>query len=251
MVGRKTNTFKQAIAQMQLQHGLWVGLSDPLAIEMMAGCGYDWMLFDTEHAALDPLAVLPLMQAAAPYPVTPIVRPGTLNAQDIKKILDLGAQTLLIPYVENAQQAQQAVDAITYPPKGIRGVAGMTRASGFGRIENYHKTAEEDLCLLVQVETKAALDEIEAIAAVPGVDGIFIGPADLAASLGYPGEPGHPEVKTAVLDAIRRIRAAGLPPGLLTLDSAFADEAIAAGAVFVSRDVDMVALRKGLSRQGN
>lgn len=250
MTDLPTNRFKHALKAMQLQHGLWVGMSDALAVEMMATCGYDWMMFDTEHSPLDAISILPLLQAVAPYPVTPIVRPGSLNQQEIKKILDLGAQTILIPYVQNAEEAQQAVDAVTYPPNGIRGVAGMTRASGFSRIAGYHRKAAEEICLLLQVETRSALDQIEAIAAVPGVDGIFIGPADLAASLGYPGEPGHPEVKTIILDAIRRIRAAGLPPGILTLDHAFADEAVEAGAVFVARDFDLVALRKGLSRQG-
>ncbi len=245
------NRFKDAIARMELQHGLWVGLSDPLAVEMMAGCGYDWMLLDTEHSPTDVRTVLPLLQAVAPYPVSPIVRPTSLNTSEIKKILDIGAQTILIPYVQNAEEAVLAVQAVTYPPEGIRGVAGMTRASRFATVPGYHKTAGQEICLLIQAETREALDQIEAMAAVPGIHGIFIGPADLAASLGYPGEPGHPEVKAIILDAIRRIRAAGLPPGILTLDHGFADEAIEAGAVFVARDFDLVALRKGLSRQGS
>ncbi len=241
------NHFKHALAAMQLQRGLWCQIGDSLAAEMMAGAGYDWMLFDTEHSALDPASVLPLMQAAAPYPVSVIVRPPSLDVAVIKKLLDLGARTILVPMVQNAQEAALAVAAVRYPPRGIRGVAGATRAAGFGRIPGYHKHAHEETCLLVQVETVEAVAEIEAIAALEGVDGIFVGPADLAASLGYPGETGHPVVVAAVLDAIRRIRAAGKAPGVLAIDPALYDAAIEAGAVFVSKTLDLVALRRAIS----
>jgi 4-hydroxy-2-oxoheptanedioate aldolase len=232
---------------MALQKGLWCALSDPLAIEMLAGCGFDWMLLDMEHSPTDLHNVLSLLQAMQGSPTTAIVRPPSLDVAAIKKLLDLGAQNLLIPYVQNAEEAALAVAAVTYPPEGIRGVAGMTRASGFTKIAGYHAKARAEICLMVQVETVSALQDLEAIAAVPGIDGIFIGPADLAGSMGHLGNPGHPEVKAAVLDGIRRIRALGLPPGVLTLDSAFADDCIEAGAVFVSRDFDLIALRKGLS----
>jgi len=241
------NRFKAALQARSLQRGIWCTLRDPLAAEMLAGCGFDWLMFDTEHSPMDPISVLPMLQAVAPYPVTPIVRPGSLNLAEIKKLLDIGAQTLLIPYVQDATEAAQAVAAVTYPPAGLRGVAGITRASRFGTIKGYHTTAREQLCLIVQVETQSALDQIEAIAAVPGIDGIFIGPADLAASMGFPGEPNHPDVTAAVLDAIRRITAAGQPAGILTLNDAVHDQAIAAGAVFVSRDLDIAAMRKGLT----
>lgn len=240
------NAFKAALQEMRLQTGIWCTLRDPLAAEMMADCGFDWMMFDTEHSPLDPISVLPMLQAIAPYPVTPIVRPGSLNAAEIKKLLDLGAQTLLIPYVQNAVEAAEAVAAVEYAPAGIRGVSGMTRATRFGKIAGYHKAARAEICMLVQVETVEAMAEIEAIAAVPGVDGIFIGPADLAASMGHVGNPNHPDVIAATLDGIRRIRAAGLPAGVLTLNPEVYDAAIEAGAVFVSKTVDMAALRKGL-----
>ncbi|WP_138469212.1 HpcH/HpaI aldolase/citrate lyase family protein [Poseidonocella sp. HB161398] len=242
----QTNRFKAALKEMRRQDGLWCTMSDPLAAEMMAALGFDWMLFDTEHSPMDAISALPLLQAAAPYPVEPILRPTHLNAPEIKKLLDLGARTLLIPMVEDAEMAAHAVACMTYPPAGIRGVSGMTRATGFGTVAGYHRNASEELCLLVQVESAAALAQIEAIAAVPGVDGIFVGPADLAASLGHPGEPGHPEVRVAVADAIRRIRAAGLPPGILAMDPALHAAALEAGAVFVSGDLDIIALRKGL-----
>ncbi len=240
------NRFKAALAAMQLQRGIWCQITDPLVAEMAAGAGFDWMLLDTEHAPLEAPTVLALLQAVAPYPVSALVRPRVLDVALIKKLLDHGAQTILVPMVQNADEAALAVAATRYPPRGIRGVAGATRAAGFGRIKDYHQRAHEETCLLVQVETRAALDQIEAIAAVEGVDGIFIGPADLAASLGHPGNPGHPEVVTAILAAIRRIRAAGKPPGILTTDAALYEAAIEAGAVFVSKTIDLLALRDAL-----
>ena len=242
----RRNPFKAAIGRMQRQVGLWVTLSDTLAVEMMATLGYDWLLLDTEHSPLDPILILPLLQAVAPYPSHPIVRPSCLDPAEIKKLLDLGAQTILIPMVNSAEEARLAVASVTYPPAGIRGVSGSTRASGFGAVQGYHARASEEICLLVQVETVAALERIEDIAAVPGVDGLFVGPADLAASLGYPGQPGHPEVRAAVCDAIRRIRAAGKPAGVLAVDPVLLAETVEAGAVFVSGEVDLGVLKRAL-----
>ena len=179
---------------------------------MLAGAGYDWILFDTEHSPGDPASVLAQLQAAAPYPVSAVVRPTTNDAALIKRYLDVGAQTLLIPYGQNADEARAAVRAVTYPPDGIRGVSGWTRANRFGRVKDYARRAAEEICLLVQVETVEALGEIEAIASVDGVHGIFVGPSDLAASMGHAGQASHPEVVAAVEDAIRRIRAAGSRP---------------------------------------
>ena len=240
------NAFKAALKEGRLQRGIWCTMGDALAAEMMADCGFDWMMFDTEHSPLDAISVLPLLQAVAPYPVSPIVRPGSLEPAEIKKLLDLGAQTLLIPYVQNAAEAAEAVAAVEYAPTGIRGVSGVTRATRFGKIAGYHKEARQEICLIVQVETVEAMGQIEEIAAVDGVDAIFVGPADLAASLGHVGNPGHPEVTEALLSSIRRIRAAGLPAGALTLSAEVYDAAIEAGASFMSRHVDLVALRNGL-----
>ena len=205
------------------------------------------MLFDTEHSALDPISVLPLLQAVAPYPVAPIVRPGSLNPAEIKKLLDLGAQNILVPMVNCAEEAALAVAAVEYPPQGIRGVSGLTRATGFASVPGYHKSARQEIALLVQVETRAAIANIERIAAVTGVDGIFVGPAELAADLGHVGQPSHPDVKDAVLDAIRRITATGTPAGFLSLDLDFCAAVTEAGATFVARDVDLAALKRGLT----
>ncbi len=242
------NHFKAALKDMRVQRGVWCSMSDPIAIEMMAACGYDWMLIDTEHSANDARSIIPLLQAAAPHPTSVLVRPTALDPAMIKKMLDAGVQTILVPYIQTPEEAALAVASVTYPPEGIRGVAGMTRASGFGQITGYHARAREEICLMIQLETVSAIARLEEISATPGLDGVFIGPADLAASMGFPGQPNHPEVKAAVLDAIRRIRALGLPPGVLSMDGAFVEECVAAGAIFVSQDLDMVALRKGLSR---
>jgi len=170
--------------------------------------------------------------------VSAVVRPASNDTVLIKRFLDLGAQTLLIPYVQSVGEAKAAVAAMRYPPRGVRGVAGVTRATKFGRVPNYAKRAEEELCLLVQIETQDALDRLEAIAAVDGVDGVFIGPADLAASLGHAGELGNPKVIAAVEDAIKRIRACGKPAGILTPDNAFAKRCIELGTMFTAVGVD-------------
>ena len=235
-----TNRFKRALAEGHQQIGLWCSLPGGYVAELLAGAGFDWMLLDTEHSPGDVLTVLDQLQAVAPYPITPVVRPATNDPVLIKRFLDIGAQTLLIPFVQTAEEAQAAVQAIRYPPDGIRGV------------EDYGRRAAEELCLLVQVETAAAVEAIGAIAAVDGVDGIFIGPGDLAASLGHVGQPGHPAVVAMVEDAIRAIRAHGKPAGLLTSDIAFARRCIALGATFTAVGVDAGLLARGaegLARQ--
>lgn len=238
------NAFKAALKDGRKQIGMWVSIPDSGVAELLAGCGYDWLLIDTEHSAMGAVETLPLMQAVAPYPVSAVVRPGWNDPVEIKKLLDSGAQSLLIPYVQNAEEAAAAVAATRYPPLGIRGMAGTTRATRYGAVAGYATRAHEEICVLVQVETAEALGNIEAITAVEGVDGIFIGPADLAASMGFPGQGSHPEVKAAVIDAVKRITAAGLPAGFLSLDPDMLDAVNEAGGQFIAVDVDMVVLRR-------
>jgi 4-hydroxy-2-oxoheptanedioate aldolase len=242
------NRFKHALIEGRQQIGLWCSLPGPYVAEAVAGSGFDWLLFDTEHSPGDPLTVLAQLQAVAPYDVSPIVRPASNDTVLIKRFLDIGAQTLLVPYVQNAEEARSAVAATRYPPQGVRGVSGVTRATRFGRAEGYASRAAEELCVLVQVETQEALDGLEAIAAVDGVDGVFIGPADLAASFGHVGEPGHPTVIAAVEDAIRRIRACGKPAGILTPDTAFAARCIELGTLFTAVGVDAALLARGTEK---
>ncbi|MEA3193160.1 MAG: 4-hydroxy-2-oxoheptanedioate aldolase, partial [Betaproteobacteria bacterium] len=185
------------------------------------------------------------LQAAAPYPSHPIVRVPWNDMVTIKRMLDVGAQSLLVPYVSTAEEARAAVSFTRYPPAGVRGVAGTTRATRFGRVKDYAKRAHEEICLLVQVETQAALDNIEAICAVDGVDGVFIGPADLHASLGYTGEIANPKVKPHIDEAIRRIRKQGKAPGILTPNEADAKHWLGCGALFVAVGADVGILARG------
>lgn len=239
------NRFKAGLQAGRQQIGLWCTLSSAYAAEAVAGAGFDWLLFDTEHSPSDLETVLGLLQAVGAYDVSAVVRPASNDTVLIKRFLDIGAQTLLIPYVQNADEARAAVAAVRYPPEGVRGVSGVTRASRFGRVADYAQNASREICLLVQVETVEALAEIEAIAAVDGVDGVFIGPADLAASMGRLGQPGHPDVQDAVADAVRRIRAVGKPAGTLIGDPALARRNIETGTTFTAVGVDAGLLARG------
>jgi 4-hydroxy-2-oxoheptanedioate aldolase len=239
------NHFKHALKAGKAQIGLWSSLSSNYTVEVIAGAGFDWILLDSEHSPNDLESLLTQLQAAAPYPCQPIVRVPWNDMVTIKRVLDIGAQSLLIPYVSTAEEARAAVSYTRYPPKGLRGVAGTTRASRFGRIKDYARRAHEELCVLVQVETEQALANIEAIAAVEGVDGIFIGPADLHASLGYTGETANPAVKPLIDDAIRRIRRAGSAPGILTPNETDATHWLKCGALFIAVGADVGILARG------
>jgi 4-hydroxy-2-oxoheptanedioate aldolase len=236
------NRFKARLARGEVQYGLWSTIPDPSAVEALAGAGFDWMVLDTEHTAVEVSAVLPLLQAMAPYPTAAVVRPWVNDTALIKRHLDQGAQTLLLPYIQSRAEAEAAVAAVRYPPRGARGVAGTMRAAGYGRVAGYHAKADAEICLLLQVETALALTRLEEIATVDGVDGIFFGPADLSASMGHLGQTGHPEVRGAILDAIARLTRLGVPAGILTQDADFARATIDAGARFVALAVDMALL---------
>lgn len=234
-----TNTFKRGLRDGRQMIGLWNSIPGPVVAEMIAGTGFDWINIDTEHSLTDVPDTLGMMQAMAPYPVAAVVRPQSQDPVLIKRLLDLGAQTLMIPYVQSADEARAIVAAMRYAPRGFRGVAGGTRASRFGQVPDYMAHAEDELCLIVQIETGTAVDAIEEIAAVDGVDALFIGPADLAASLGHPGNQSHPEVTAAIEAAIRRIVATGKPAGILTVDQDFARRCIGWGTRFTAVGVDL------------
>lgn len=240
------NRFKARLADGARQYGLWCTLSSGFATEVVAGSGYDWLLLDTEHSPGDPLTVLPQLQVIAGYPaVSALVRPAANDPVLIKRLLDVGAQSLLIPYVQTADEARAAVAATRYPPHGIRGVSALTRATRFGRLPGYFDRAAEEICLILQIETQEALANLEAIAAVPGVDALFIGPADLAASLGFGANQGHPDLRAEVIRAITRIKAAGKAAGLLTADAELQRMALAAGVDFLALGVDAGLLARG------
>ena len=238
------NTFKRALAAGRQQIGLWCSLSHHYAVEAVAGAGFDWLLLDTEHSPNDLESLVPQLQAVAAYPSSAVVRVPWNDTVMIKRVLDIGAQSLLLPYVQNVEEARAAVAATRYPPAGVRGVAGTTRASRFGRVKDYARRAEEELCVLVQVETREALAHIEAIAALDGIDGIFIGPADLHASMGFIGQTAEPSVVPQIEEALRRIRRTGKAPGILTADEALARRYIEAGALFTAVGVDVSMLAR-------
>jgi len=238
------NPFKQAIASGKRQIGLWSSLAGTISAEIIAHSGFDWIVIDMEHAPNDLQQVVAQLQAMATGTATPVVRPPWNDFVTIKRVLDGGARTLVIPYVQNRVEAEAAVAAIRYPPRGIRGVAAGARGSNFGRVPNYLAGAEADLCLIVQVETAEAMSVLEEIAGVEGVDGVFIGPADLAASMGHLGNPAAEPVQAAIRDAAQRILKAGKSPGILSTVEADARRYLDWGYAFVAVGVDASLLAK-------
>lgn len=241
------NAFKQRLLRGEPMTGVWLGLGSPYVAELAATADFDWLLLDGEHAPNDLASLLGQLQAIAPYTSAPVVRPPQGDTALIKQYLDIGVQNLLIPMVETAEQAADVVAATRYPPEGVRGMgSALARASRWGQIEDYLIHADDEVCLILQLESPQALANLEAIAALEGVDGLFIGPADLSAAMGHRGNPGHPEVRAAIDDAITRIRAAGKAAGIITLDEAEARGYLASGCGFVGVGVDALVLAEGL-----
>lgn len=239
------NAFKQALIDKTPQIGLWLGLASGYSAEILAGAGFHWLLIDGEHAPNDLRTILSQLQAVAPYSSHPVVRPVENQTAIIKQLLDIGAQTLLVPMVQDAGQARHAVAACRYPPHGVRGVgSALARASRWNREADYLHHAQQELCLLVQIETRRGLDNLDAILDVEGIDGVFIGPADLSADMGYLGQPQHPEVQKVIDDAIMRIAKAGKAPGILMANEALAQHYLALGALFVAVGVDTTLLAR-------
>lgn len=239
------NRFKQALREGREQIGLWLALADAYATEAVAGTGFDWLLIDGEHAPNDLRSVLAQLQAIAPYPAHAIVRPPIGDVVAIKQLLELGVQTLLIPVVETAEQAAAMVAATRYPPRGVRGVgSSLARSSRWASVKDYAHAADEQMCVLLQVETVKGLANLEAIAAVEGVDGVFFGPADLSASMGLLGQPTHPDVRRAIQGGIKSVRGAGKAPGVLALDVELARGYVANGAQFIAVGADVALMVK-------
>ena len=248
------NRFKQALQEKRTQYGLWCSLLGPLNTEICAAAGFDWLLLDAEHTPNDPMNLLQQSQIIAAYPGTHAVARvpmghGYVGQALIKQYLDVGIQTILVPMVDTPEQAAQLVQATRYPPDGIRGMgSALARASRWQAYPQYIHEANDQVCLLVQAETALAMKNIDAIAATPGIDGVFIGPADLSASMGYSGQPGHPEVQAAIEDGIARILKAGKAPGILATTHEQTEKWLAAGARFVAVGIDTMLLT-GACRQ--
>lgn len=242
------NRLKSALAEDRLQIGLWQSLASAYTAEICAGAGYDWLLFDGEHSPNTIPTLLAQLQAVSAHPVEAVARPPVGDPILIKQYLDIGFRSLLIPMVGSAEQARQLVSATRYPPSGIRGVAGLTRASGFGARSGYLASAHQDICLILQIESRAGLDAIEDIAAVEGVDALFIGPGDLAGALGHLGDTSHPAVQAAISDALIRMQKAGIPAGIFVASAEDAKRYAAMGARMISIGTDIGLLSIGAAR---
>lgn len=240
------NVFKEAILDGQTLYGLWVALASPHAAEVSAGSGFDWILIDAEHGPNDIPLIAAQLAAVARHAAHPVVRLPVGETWLIKQALDIGAQSLLIPMVETGEEALRLARACRYPPEGIRGMgAGLGRASDFGRIADYVETANEQVCLIVQIESQLGIDNADAIVTTDGVDGVLIGPSDLAADMGHTGNPRHPDVMAAVDALIRKVVLLGKPAGIMTTDPTMIRLAREAGACFIAVGSDVGVLAKG------
>jgi 4-hydroxy-2-oxoheptanedioate aldolase len=238
------NRFKRALASRTPQIGLWMSLASPAATEVAAGSGFDWLLLDMEHSPNELPDIAHHLRAAEGGTAEPVVRVPWNEPVMVKRLLDIGARTLLFPFVQSAEEARRAVAATRYPPQGIRGFAGTTRANRYGRVADYAKRASEEICVLVQCETRKAVADIPAIAATDGVDGIFIGPADLAADMGHLADTQHADVQAAILDAGKRIRASGKAPGFLSTREDETRRVLDGGFLFVAVGSDVGVLAR-------
>jgi 4-hydroxy-2-oxoheptanedioate aldolase len=240
------NRFKRALLRDERQIGLWSTLGSAMVAELIGHAGFDWLLIDTEHSPNELPAIVAQLQAMQTGTASAVVRPAWNDPVLIKRILDIGVQSLLIPFVETAEAAAAAVAATRYPPDGIRGVSTGSRAAGYGRIADYPKAAGAEICVLVQIETAKGVENIDAIAAVPGVDGVFVGPADLSASLGHLGDQLNPVVQETIGRVLAACKKAGKPAGYLTGNEAEAQKWLDAGFCFVAVGTDNGSLVKAV-----
>ncbi|MBU2487259.1 MAG: HpcH/HpaI aldolase/citrate lyase family protein [Alphaproteobacteria bacterium] len=234
------NTLKHRLKAGETLIGCWLGLAEPYLAEISATAGFDWLLIDGEHAPNDIRSMAAQLAVLEASGASTVIRLPDDDPAKIKQALDIGAQTLLIPMVESASQAERIYRATRYPPLGFRGVgSALARASKFAAIPDYLTTADDQICVLAQVESRAGLEALDGILAIDGIDGVFIGPSDLAADMGHIGRPAEPAVKDAVLDALKRIRAAGRIAGVLTMDPAYIADCRSAGANFLGVGIDV------------
>ena len=244
-----SNPFKKALREGKAQIGLWQALANPYTAEICAGAGYDWLLLDAEHAPNDIPLLVSQLQAMKGTGSHAVIRPPIGETFIIKQLLDIGAQTLLVPMVDSRDMAETMVKAVRYPPHGVRGVgAALARASAFNRIPDYLQTANDEICLLLQIESRAGLAALDEIAATEGVDGVFIGPADLAADMGFLGKPGAPEVQVEVERALLRIQSHGKAAGILIGDLGLARRYLDLGASFVAIGNDVTLLANATTK---
>jgi 4-hydroxy-2-oxoheptanedioate aldolase len=241
------NRFKARLHNGDDMLGLWFGLANNIAAEVCAQSGFDWLLIDAEHSPLSEKDILSCLQAVAPYDINPIVRPVSGDKNVLKRLCDIGVQTFLVPMIDNAKEANAVVSAVQYPPAGTRGLGtSMARAARWNMTLDYLSRANDEMCVILQIESKTGLKNLKNIAKVDGVDAVFIGPSDLGAALGYPGQPSHPEVIKAVSQAIRDVCACSKPAGVLAVTSDLVGVYKEAGASFVGVGSDCGVLAKGV-----
>lgn len=240
------NVFKERLKKGDTQIGLWTGLGTASVAELAAGTGFDWIVIDGEHGPNRLLNILEQLRAIG-GDTAPVVRVRDDNRAEIKQMLDAGAQTILVPMIDSGDQAAEVVKSMLYPPLGVRGVgAALARASGYNGISDYLQTANDEVCLLLQVESMAGVNALDDILALDHVDGVFVGPADLAADMGFVGKPGAPEVQAVVNETLTRIRASGKAAGILTSDQTLAKGYADMGVEFLAVGSDVGVLRGGL-----
>jgi len=242
------NQFLQSLKQRDPQVGLWVSLCSNYAADIVSSCGYDWVLLDMEHAPSEVATVLGQLQAMSAGQSSAVVRPMWNDPVLVKRLLDIGAQTLLFPMIQNAEEAELAVRATRYPPEGIRGVSGTTRANHFGRVTDYFSKVHDELCVLVQVETMEALGNIDSIAAVDGVDGIFFGPADLSADMGKLGQTTDEELWQVINEAAKKVKSLGKAAGTLVMDPKRTVELLNGDFTFVATGSDLGLLARSADK---
>jgi len=237
------NTFRQGILSGKRLIGCWCSLANPITTEILGLAGFDWLLLDAEHAPNDVLTLIPQLMALKDSPSAPVVRPPVNEPVILKRLLDIGFYNFLIPFVESAEEARRAVAATRYPPAGIRGVALLHRSNRYGTVPDYLTTVNDQICVLVQIESRAGLENLDAICAVEGVDGIFVGPSDLSAALGHLGNPGHPEVQATMQTIFACARQHRRSVGILATEEAAARRYLEQGATFVAVGSDQGLLR--------
>ena len=248
MTDKFTNSFKQKMDTGEVQYGLWFGLTNNIAAEICAQSTFDWLLLDAEHSPISDKDILSCLQAIAPYYISPIVRPVSGDINVLKKLCDIGVQSFLVPMVDTPEQAKSIVSAVRYPPSGTRGMGtSMARAARWNMAPEYFGRTNEEMYIAVQVETKEGLSNLKEITNVDGVDMVFIGPADLGAALGYPGQPMHKDVVKVVSQAIKDIRACGKPAGILAVTPKLVSHYIECGASFIGVGSDCGVLAKGVA----
>ena len=245
------NHFKKALKDGKTQFGCWLNLADMLGTEIAGRAGFDWVLIDAEHGPSGIHDILKQLQVLDGLNTSAIVRVPIGETWIIKRVLDAGAQSVLVPMVETAQEAKSHVRAALYPPIGKRGVGAVARAAQFGTLTDYLKSANDQICMIIQLETCSGLDAIDDILAVDGIDGVFIGPSDLAADMGFLGDPDAPEVQKSILDALKRIAGSGKAAGILSLKDSNTNEYLECGALMLGVASDVLTLNQNLRNTAN